>query len=141
MRFCRYMPIISLILLLSGCGDDGRGLAPVSGTVRYKGKPLANAYITFVPDEDAVRSASATTDQNGHYRLTTFDANDGARIGKHRVSVRAEEQPEGPPLAADDINRKRGKLLTPVEYTNVETSGLTAEVAKKNNVIDFNLKD
>jgi hypothetical protein len=131
----------ALLALLAGCGGDAR-LARVSGTVRYNGKPLANAYVGFWPDEPGLRAASGTTDANGHYRLTTFQGNDGAMVGKHRVMVRAEETPGGPPKAADDITYKRGKLLTPLRYSNVETSKLTAEVvARKKNVIDFDLTD
>jgi len=117
-------------------------MAPVSGTVRYNGKPLANAYVSFSPDEPGLRAASGSTDANGHYRLTTFDGYDGAMVGKHRVMIRAEEMPVGPHKAADDITFKRGKLLTPLRYSNADTSGLTAEVvARKNNVIDFDLTD
>jgi hypothetical protein len=141
MRSRRISPLC-LVALLTGCGGDDRRLAPVSGTVRYNGKALAGAYVAFWPEETGVRAASGTTDENGHYRLTTFQSYDGARVGKHRVVVRAEEIPEGPPKAADDITAKRGKLLTPARYSNHETSGLTAEVAaKKDNVIDFDLSD
>ena len=40
-------------------------MAPVSGTVFYNGKPLANAYVGFVPEEAGVRAAYGTTDENG----------------------------------------------------------------------------
>jgi len=117
-------------------------MATVSGTIKYNGKPLANAYVGFSPDEPGLRAASGTTDSNGYYRLTTFEGNDGAMVGKHHVMVRAEEIPEGPPKAADDITYKRGKLLTPQKYSNTDTSGLTADVvARKNNVINFDLTD
>jgi len=141
MRTLRFLFVACVIPVLCSCGNNN-GLATVTGTVRYKGKPLTNAYIAFVPDESGVRSASATTDSEGRYYLTTFQSNDGAPIGKHRVVIRAEEEPEGPRLAADDINYKRGKLLTPARYSDPELSGLTAEViAKKKNVIDFDLTD
>jgi hypothetical protein len=142
MRFLRRLPALALVLLPIGCRDDGRGLAPVSGTVTYNGKPLPHAYLGFWPEEKGVRAASATTDKEGRYRLSTFQPHDGARVGAHRVVVRAEELPEGPPKAADDITAKRGRLLTPARYSSPETSGLTATVvARKNNVIDFQLTD
>jgi hypothetical protein len=129
---------VVLITLPLGCGDDS-GLAQVSGIVRHNGQPLANAYVGFWPEEVGVRAASGSTDANGHYRLTTFRANDGAMVGKYKIMVRAEEIPEGPPKSADDMTLKRGKLLTPPHYSNAETSGLTADVAKGNNVIDLEL--
>ena len=137
-------PLLAGFLLAPscGCGEGDSRLAPVSGTIRYNGKPLANAYVGFWPEEKGVRAASGSTDANGFYRLTTFEASDGATIGQHRVMVRAEEKADGPPMPADDINFKRGKLLTAARYSNGDTSGLTAEViARKNNVIDFNLSD
>lgn len=141
MRTLGYLLLVVLIPLLSSCGNNN-GLATVTGTVRYNGKPLPNAYIAFSPMENGLRSAGATTDSEGRYNLTTFQSNDGAPVGKHRVIIRAEELPEGPRLAADDINYKRGKLLTPPRYSDPELSGLTADViAKKKNVIDFNLTD
>ncbi len=140
MRSLRYLPIVCL-LLLCGCGG-GRGLVPVSGTVRYNGKPLPNVYVSFSPDDPGIRAATGTADGTGRYQLTTFQANDGVRPGKYRVAVRYESEPEGPRLAADDINYKRGKLITPLKYTDPEKSGLTAEVvAGKDNVFDFDLTD
>src|SRR5690349_816330 len=113
-----------LLLLAVGC-EDSR-MVPVSGTVRYKGEPLPNAYVAFWPEEKGVRAATGSTDANGHYQLTTFKRYDGAFIGEYRIMIRAEEVPEGPPKAADDITFKRGKLLTPQHYSNAQTSGLTA---------------
>jgi hypothetical protein len=125
-------------------------LAPVSGTVRYNGKPLANAYVGFKPEEYGARSAMGTTDQNGQYRLTTLEPNDGARVGRHRVVVSAIEKPQFVPAPDGDaigpdgsiIARPPGKLLTPARYGDFSTSGLTADVvARTKNVFDFELTD
>ena len=128
--------VVALIASLSGCGGaNERYLAPVSGTVRYRGQPLANANVAFVPDENEARAASGITDSEGRYRLTTFEVNDGARIGSHRVTVRAVE------IAADakenprPINLPPPKIVDARGYNVASTSGLTAEVvAGKNNV-------
>jgi hypothetical protein len=138
----RFLPALFLVAPIVGCGGDPR-VATVSGTVTYKGKPLPNAYVAFWPEKQGERAATGSTDANGRYRLTTYQAYDGAVIGKHGVMIRAEEVQvaEGPPKAADDITLKRGKLLTPPRYSNAVTSGLTALVAPKNNVIDFDLQD
>ena len=102
MWFWRCLLAVWLITALTACGDGGRGLAPVSGTVRYKGAPLANAHVQFVPEEQGARSASGTTDASGHYRLTTFDSYDGARVGKHGVTVAITEEPEKPGMPDGD---------------------------------------
>ncbi|MBM4095286.1 MAG: carboxypeptidase regulatory-like domain-containing protein [Planctomycetes bacterium] len=114
-------------------------MAPVSGTVYMNDKPLANASVIFTPVEDNVRVGVGSTDKNGQYRLTSFQTNDGARIGKHTVTIRAYEVPDGPLKPADDMSLSRGKMLTPAKYSKADTSGLTGTVENKNNVIDFKL--
>jgi len=71
-------------LLLAGCG--GSGVVPVSGTLSYKGKPVTNAYINFVP-EGGGRPSTAETDENGRFTLVYDLQTKGAKVGKHRVFV------------------------------------------------------
>jgi hypothetical protein len=150
MFFSRLMRVLCFIGLLSGCGDNSHGLAPVSGTVLYNGQPLANAVVGFVPAEGGGRGANGTTDKNGNYRLTTFQSDDGALVGKHRVVVGATEKSEKPKMPDGDVPQEGGmpgkqeprKLLSPARYMNYDTSGLTADVvAGKKNVFDFDLTD
>lgn len=134
---------LSLIFLvfINGCAGDDRGLAPVSGTVFFNDKPLPNAGVIFTPIEDNVRVGVGSTDKDGKYRLSSFQIHDGAKIGKHNVSIRAYAVSDGPFKPADDISFVRGKMITPLKYAKPETSGLTAEVERKNNVIDFKIYD
>jgi hypothetical protein len=83
---------LSLILCLGGA--IGCGTAPprgeVEGTVRSRGKPLANVLVTFVPDPDqktAGLRASAQTDGAGRYRLRGEDRQPGAVVGAYRVVI------------------------------------------------------
>ena len=39
---------VFVCILLAGCGGNS-GVVPVSGTLTYKGKPVTNAFINFVP--------------------------------------------------------------------------------------------
>ena len=71
MRFARGCLAVCLLVGLLGCGPTGK-LASVSGTVRYKGQPLPNAYVAFLPEQSGERIATGTTDSGGRYRLTTF---------------------------------------------------------------------
>jgi hypothetical protein len=140
--------VYCLMMSVGGCGGDPKGLAPVSGTVTYNGKPLANASLAFLPDEQGARGASGTTDANGSYRLTTFESFDGAKVGKHRVAIQCVEK-----VSFDELERiptpeeqRTGKpppkSLSPARYRDVNTSGLTADVvAGKKNVFDFALTD
>lgn len=133
--------LFALPLIISGCGGEDNGLAPVSGTVFFKGKPLANAAVNFLPNGENTRGATGITDNNGKYKLTSFQINDGAKIGKYSVTIRAEEGGDGALKAKDDIDYARGKLVTPKKYSDSASSGLTAEIAKKNNIIDFQLTE
>jgi hypothetical protein len=137
--------VASLVLSLI-CGACTRSDLPktalVKGRVFYEGKPLGNADVVFLP-EDAGRSASGRTDANGNYTLGTFAIDDGAVIGKHRVSISAR----GPnrPLRAGEAGTGMpgetmpGDPLIPEQYFSPETSGLIREVQPGANQFDFEL--
>jgi hypothetical protein len=77
-------PALGFLCLLSvGCGESD--VVPVSGTLTYKGKPVTNAYIHFVPEKG--RPSSGTTDDQGRFTLTYDPETKGAQRGKHRVFV------------------------------------------------------
>src|SRR5688572_7293366 len=90
-----------LSAVCGGCGGNSHGLdlAPVEGTVTFRGAPLPNAQVVFLPDVAGQLPASGVTDNKGHYRLMTIKPGDGANLGKHRVTVTARvpdrELPEG----------------------------------------------
>ena len=69
--------------LLPGCG--GGNVVAVSGVLTYKGKPVTNAIIHFVPDSG--RPSMGETDPNGRFTLTYDPQTNGAQLGKHRVFV------------------------------------------------------
>jgi len=71
-------------LLLAGCG--GSGIVTVSGTLTYKGKPVTNAFINFVP-ADGGRPSMGETDASGKFTLTYDPQTKGAKIGRHKVFV------------------------------------------------------
>jgi hypothetical protein len=70
--------------LVAGCG--GNNVVAVSGTLTYKGKPVTNAYVNFVPDNNG-RPSIGETDANGRFTLTYDPQTKGAQVGKHRVFV------------------------------------------------------
>src|SRR5580700_6719828 len=62
---------------LAGCGKAEPNLAEVEGTLKFRGKPLPNALVQFipVPPKDSVKCAvcptsTGFTDDQGHYQLT-----------------------------------------------------------------------
>ncbi|MEZ6057260.1 MAG: hypothetical protein R3C01_11205 [Planctomycetaceae bacterium] len=78
-------------LLAVGCGGapERPSVAKVTGTITRGGTPVAHADVVFHPQGtgDIGKAASGKTDATGKFELSTFDANDGAVVGKHKVTI------------------------------------------------------
>jgi hypothetical protein len=130
--------------MAAGCGSGYPPTAPVAGSVSVKGEPLKLGRICFYPT--AGRPAMADIGPDGAFRLTTFQPDDGATIGKHRVTVEAIEIIGAPKTMAEEFTQA-GKRAPPPQvvwhaaerFSRVETTDLVAEVKPGNNQIDFNL--
>jgi hypothetical protein len=85
--------LCALVAAGVGCGGAGKPV-PVRGTVLLDGQPLSGATVTFMPMENVGRSASGMTVEDGSFRLTTFNQNDGALPGEYKVTVTLEEAGE-----------------------------------------------
>ncbi|HZW31223.1 MAG TPA: hypothetical protein VFF52_10980 [Isosphaeraceae bacterium] len=146
--------LVALVVVgsLVGCGDDEIGRRyPVSGSVQYKGQPVAHGRISFIPAKGGEGRAAAGEIQDGRYALTTVTPDDGALPGSYRVSLMAKEidltqvkanQKGGSARPSDVIKaNKAAKNLIPVKYASPETSGQTAQVKEGPNTIDFDLTD
>jgi hypothetical protein len=142
-------------VLVLGCGDDtGLGRRyPVSGTIRYQGKPVEKGLISFRPTDPAGRAAGGTI-AAGMYSLETAGNRDGALPGTYKVSIIARDvdvakalaeakakNPRVPWQLAEYEAQKKGKSLVPTKYNSPETAGLTREVKEQSNRIDFELTD
>jgi hypothetical protein len=106
---------------------------------------VADAAVIFEP-VGSTPAASGQTDAAGRFRLTTFDANDGAVPGEYKVAVQKVQviASERPAKAADDLQRPppNEKWLLPMKYANTATSGFTATVkAGGENQFKFELLD
>ncbi|VTR95623.1 Uncharacterized protein OS=Singulisphaera acidiphila (strain ATCC BAA-1392 / DSM 18658 / VKM B-2454 / MOB10) GN=Sinac_4843 PE=4 SV=1 [Gemmata massiliana] len=74
---------LCVCLFLAGCGNSG--IVSVSGTLTYKGQPVTNAIVHFVPEKG--RPSMGETDQNGNFTLLYDPQTKGAQIGKHKVFI------------------------------------------------------
>ncbi len=141
--------MFALVLSLTGCGTSDRPtLAPASGRVTLAGAPVAGATVSFQPVAGG-RPCSGLTDSDGVYRITSYEENDGAPVGEHRVviikiagagaSAPAEAAPaedpslslstmEGPGEDGQPPRQPETQYLVPQKYSNPETSGLTVNV-------------
>jgi hypothetical protein len=135
----RRAPILMLLVLssaVSGCGGSNRmKTAIVKGQVTYKGRPVPNGTVLFIPSDQGP-SATGELQKDGTYVLTTHQKGDGAVLGKHNVVIVAMED------TSDKLPEQRNPLppsIVPDRYTSAATTDLTAEVKDVENVIDFNL--
>lgn len=131
-RFGCFLVLLSSALLATGCGG-GKGLVPVSGSVKYSDGTAPNgldniATVTFQSVGDG-EGATGDLDENGNFRLTTDDPYDGAYPGEYKVTVVVME---GYP---------DGKHATAEEYRNFDSTPLTATVkASGENKFDFTIE-
>lgn len=144
--------MMAIVAATTGCGGGPARpkTYPTSGTITYKGKPLADATVSFVPSSGP--PSDGRTDASGKYTIMT-SGNPGAPVGKNRVTVSKVSGPATMPSAPspDDMKamyekKKKGetdKPEVPAKYGRPDTSGLTAEVTADaaKNVFDFELTD
>ena len=116
--------------LLAGCSaSDGVALFPVEGELKLNGQPLAGAQVVFHPQGTSAKipPARARTDAAGHFRLTTFDTDDGAPAGTYAVTV------EYFPLLQQHDEFVASRNVLPPKYASPTTTDLKIEVAQRPN--------
>jgi hypothetical protein len=130
-------------------------MARVKGTVTYNGQPVAGATVSYMM-EDVPRGASGVTDDDGNFKLTTYDTNDGAFIGTHKVTVTKgtagvlgkefeELLPEDLEKLTNDgrldevSGKKKGEI--PLKYADVKTTPLQSTVEAGSNEKTIELED
>jgi len=139
-----------LPVLLVGCGTNGPELAPVEGVVTFRGRPLVEAEVMFVPRQGG-RPAVGRTDSQGRFQFTTFRERDGAPVGEYDVTVAkcapdaippAPSLPSGivpPANPISIVGPVMHKWLIPERYANAKTSRLSATVHSGKNAFSFEL--
>ncbi len=118
----------------TGCGSSGGGPKqyPVSGTVKFDGKPVESGQILFRAVAGDKRGYGGAI-TNGNYEMT-------AETGKMTVQITASRIIPGKFDETSNPGSKEpvGEMYIPARY-NTKTE-LTAEVQAKKNSIDFDLK-
>ena len=108
------------------------------GTVTLDGEPIGNVSVAFTPESG--RPAAGATDAAGHFELSTFDAGDGAVLGKHKVVLSENVSDTAP--APDDPNFgkwKRPKPRFSKIYSDPQRTPFTAEVIDGDNEFQFEM--
>jgi hypothetical protein len=124
----------AVLVGVAGCGSgNGLNLARVRGKVTYKGEPIRNGTIVFMPDESKGTTgpqAVGTITSDGSYILSSESSGDGAVVGYHNVGILGLESNPISEKALPDPGED------PLKYLAEKTaSGLKAanENAKKRN--------
>lgn len=112
--------VVALGVAGPACKRNPR-VVPVSGTVLYNGKPLPFGSIQFQPDKG--QAAMGEIQSDGSFKLSSYVLDDGAVPGRHLVSISCYEG-QRPGAAGTSV----GRLLIPLKYTRLGSSGLSAEV-------------
>ena len=118
----------ALLGLVVGCG--GPGVAPVEGTVTFKGEPLKEGTILFHPEKG--RPAAGKIRDGKIVEVTTETLNDGVPVGRVRVAIQAITN-------ADKMDGPH-KSLIPEKYGEADKSELKAEITAGKNDLKFDLK-
>lgn len=129
-----------VLALVAGCGKRGPDLMPISGEVKFDGKPLATGVIEFIPNPDTNGPSTGAQIEAGRYSVPR---DKGAVVGNYRVQITSIQKtgekipagtgaPEG--TMVDDIRQ-----VIPRAYNSEST--LTAKVVKGDNAkTNFDLK-
>jgi hypothetical protein len=126
----------AVVFFAVGCGEGGPPLLPVEGTVKFDGKPLENAELTFAPDPSnkEVTSGAAMTADDGSYKAR-YQSRFGLAEGKYKISIRKVEVRndanvpdaiKGDPTQMEMLGLVKQSL--PDKYAALDKSSFTIEV-------------
>jgi hypothetical protein len=127
-------------LVFTGCNSANQTVE-VKGIVTLDDRPVSGATVVFLREGGHGRPASALTDQEGYFSLTTFRDGDGALPGDYRVIVKKAEGSSAPPPDIDPadhksvtahyknlMERNQAKPALPAIYANETTTPLRCTV-------------
>jgi hypothetical protein len=124
-----------LALTVTGCGKkqgDRVQVYPTEGQVVWDGQPLAGALVVLHPKgQPGVKGVStrAQTNQEGRFRVSTYDAADGAPAGEYAVTVQYY------PLEKQGESYVAGPNSLPSIYANPATTALSVRVVEGKNTL------
>jgi len=119
-----------LLVLSSGCGGSRKpweNVYPAAGQVKFAGRPIGGAQLTFYPKDKSVPATirpTATTEVDGSFEVGTFGTDDGAPAGEYDVTVTWR------PLIGEGSALSPGPNQLPARYSNPESSQLKVVVER-----------
>ncbi len=138
--------VVGILAAVCGCGRSGPERAVVSGKVTFRGKPLKQGQIRFIPLKDSDAPVSGAIILDGQY---TADGNGGVPVGTHKVEIigglrtgLSDRAARGGD-AQSDRKAKESHVKTPIpaKYNRQSTLELTVKPGSGSLVHDFTLTD
>ena len=148
MRVVSFAAALAAAAVLTGCGAVPRGR--IHGTVKFQGKPLADATVIFIAKDNQTHLADLSAD--GSYEVS------GVALGPVKVSIQqapprvaSKGDPTRPGYKAPVHDEKAGREQPaakstpagprlPEEYANPDKSGLKFELTSPDQEWSIDLK-
>ncbi|MEW4528881.1 carboxypeptidase-like regulatory domain-containing protein [Maioricimonas sp. JC845] len=129
---------VALAIVAAGCSSspDGPELVPYTGVIQLDGQPLADAVVTFHPNENGLNGATGQTNADGEFTLVTGKRS-GIVPGSYKVTVSRFVKKDGSAVSAEegmDIEQLRmtgdANESVPPQYSELDKTTLTADVSE-----------
>lgn len=117
--------------LFVGCGQSNperAAVVAVEGAVSFQGHPLPGAMVVLHPKSGArtdVPTPRALVDKDGTFRVSTYDAGDGAPPGEYVTTIAWYK------LVGQRGDVQAGPNVLPLKYSNPKTSPWVIRVAEQ----------
>lgn len=137
-RFLSLLGISLAVAALTGCGEAATSKAQVKGKVTVNGEPVKGGTIVIAPAIGSGELASGDVQPDGTFVMSTSKANDGAPIGKARISYKPPKvEYAGTP---DDWDSSKGDPPRPKsEYEGMTPKQGEIEVKEGSNELTVEL--
>ena len=123
--------------VLGGCGCNGPERVVVSGTITYRGQPIPDGQILFVPLPSCPVPTAMALIVNGQYKA---DHRGGVPVGTHTVRIEAYRAPPPSTNGAMAMPGARDQYL-PARHNTASQVQMTIEPGSRAITKDFNLND
>ncbi len=135
------------LLVIPGCAKaPNLPTVPVTGNVTYKGRPVADAHISFMPEDNASgKPATGVTDSQGRFTLQTYVGGSTFAVGaltgeyivivkqglptKKEVSIMSVE--EWSKLSPEERTKKGTGLMTKVQRSGEDSNDVASASASE----------
>lgn len=143
-----FVPLTLIVVITAalGCGSDAPkgpeklSTTPVDGVVTLNGKPAAEVSISLHHSEGKV-APRGISDKDGKFSIATYGKDDGAPLGKYKVTAAKNMTKEISPGVLAPPPPGGFKSDIPTKYESVNTTDISVEIkAGEKNSLKIDLK-